>query len=63
MANDCIEIDCLGWYLWFKYFASWPNIVLEYSIYSADDKTLESYNIGAGATIHMVLQLRGGQGF
>ncbi len=31
---------------------------------SADDKTLESYNIGAGATIHMVLQLRGGgQGF
>jgi hypothetical protein len=26
----------------------------------ADDKTLESYNIGAGATIHMVLQLRGG---
>lgn len=28
----------------------------------ADDKTLESYNIGAGATIHMVLQLRGGGG-
>ena len=27
----------------------------------ADDKTLESYNISAGATIHMVLQLRGGQ--
>jgi hypothetical protein len=27
----------------------------------ADDKTLESYNIAAGATIHMVLQLRGGQ--
>jgi hypothetical protein len=26
----------------------------------ADDKTLESYNITAGATIHMVLQLRGG---
>ena len=26
----------------------------------ADDKTLESYNIVAGATIHMVLQLRGG---
>jgi len=26
----------------------------------ADDRTLESYNIGAGATIHMVLQLRGG---
>lgn len=26
----------------------------------ADDKTLESYNISAGATIHMVLQLRGG---
>jgi ubiquitin-like protein Nedd8 len=26
----------------------------------ADDKTLESYNIAAGATIHMVLQLRGG---
>ncbi len=29
----------------------------------ADDKTLESYNIGAGATIHMVLQLRGGSKF
>lgn len=28
----------------------------------ADDKTLESYNIAAGATIHMVLQLRGGFG-
>lgn len=27
---------------------------------SADDKTLDSYNIAAGATIHMVLQLRGG---
>lgn len=26
----------------------------------ADDKTLESYGIAAGATIHMVLQLRGG---
>jgi Ubiquitin family len=26
----------------------------------ADDKTLESYNITAGSTIHMVLQLRGG---
>jgi hypothetical protein len=26
----------------------------------ADDMTLESYNIAAGATIHMVLQLRGG---
>ena len=29
----------------------------------ADDKTLESYNIGAGATIHMVLQLRGGSNY
>jgi Ubiquitin family len=28
----------------------------------ADDKTLEYYNITAGATIHMVLQLRGGDG-
>jgi Ubiquitin family len=28
----------------------------------ADDKSLESYNITAGATIHMVLQLRGGGG-
>eukprot|EP00554_Chaetoceros_debilis_P006790 CAMPEP_0194073284 /NCGR_PEP_ID=MMETSP0149-20130528/772_1 /TAXON_ID=122233 /ORGANISM="Chaetoceros debilis, Strain MM31A-1" /LENGTH=78 /DNA_ID=CAMNT_0038753287 /DNA_START=84 /DNA_END=320 /DNA_ORIENTATION=+ len=27
----------------------------------ADDRTLESYNISAGATIHMVLQLRGGR--
>ncbi|GAX11282.1 hypothetical protein FisN_7Hh386 [Fistulifera solaris] len=26
----------------------------------ADDKSLESYSISAGATIHMVLQLRGG---
>jgi hypothetical protein len=26
----------------------------------ADDKTLEYYSIIAGATIHMVLQLRGG---
>jgi ubiquitin-like protein Nedd8 len=26
----------------------------------ADTNTLESYNIAAGATIHMVLQLRGG---
>jgi len=26
----------------------------------ADDKSLESYNIAAGATVHMVLQLRGG---
>jgi ubiquitin-like protein Nedd8 len=26
----------------------------------ADDKSLESYSINAGATIHMVLQLRGG---
>ena len=26
----------------------------------ADDKSLESYSIQAGATIHMVLQLRGG---
>jgi len=25
-----------------------------------DDKTLSSYNISAGATIHMVLSLRGG---
>jgi hypothetical protein len=25
-----------------------------------DDRTLESYQINAGATIHMVLQLRGG---
>jgi len=25
-----------------------------------DDNTLESYNISAGATIHMVLALRGG---
>lgn len=28
----------------------------------ADDRTLDSYNINAGATIHMVLQLRGGGG-
>jgi len=28
----------------------------------ADEKTLESYGIVAGATIHMVLQLRGGGG-
>ena len=28
----------------------------------ADNNTLESYNIAAGATIHMVLQLRGGGG-
>ena len=28
----------------------------------ADNNTLESYNIAAGATIHMVLQLRGGSG-
>jgi Ubiquitin family len=27
----------------------------------ADDKSLEFYNITAGATIHMVLQLRGGK--
>lgn len=27
---------------------------------SADDRTLDSYNVPAGATIHMVLQLRGG---
>ena len=26
----------------------------------SDDRTLESYTIAAGATIHMVLQLRGG---
>mmetsp|Transcript_6888 Transcript_6888/g.14946 ORF Transcript_6888/g.14946 Transcript_6888/m.14946 type:complete len:80 (+) Transcript_6888:123-362(+) len=26
----------------------------------ADERTLESYSINAGATIHMVLQLRGG---
>ena len=26
----------------------------------ADDKTLEDYNVQAGGTIHMVLQLRGG---
>ncbi len=26
----------------------------------SDDRTLESYAINAGATIHMVLQLRGG---
>ncbi|KAL3793545.1 hypothetical protein HJC23_007285 [Cyclotella cryptica] len=26
----------------------------------SDDRTLESYSINAGATIHMVLQLRGG---
>lgn len=26
----------------------------------ADDKTISSYNITAGSTIHMVLQLRGG---
>lgn len=26
----------------------------------ADDMTLESYNINAGCTIHMVLQMRGG---
>ena len=28
----------------------------------ADDKTLESFGITAGATVHMVLQLRGGGG-
>ena len=28
----------------------------------ADDKPLEFYNIQAGGTIHMVLQLRGGGG-
>lgn len=28
----------------------------------SDDRTLESYTINAGATIHMVLQLRGGAG-
>ena len=28
--------------------------------FRADDRTLESLNITAGATIHMVLQLRGG---
>lgn len=27
---------------------------------SADDKTLQDYNVAAGGTIHMVLQLRGG---
>ena len=27
----------------------------------ADANSLESYSIGAGATIHMVLQLRGGR--
>ncbi len=27
----------------------------------SDDRTLESYAIAAGATIHMVLQLRGGR--
>ncbi|KAJ1457312.1 ubiquitin-related domain-containing protein [Pelagophyceae sp. CCMP2097] len=27
----------------------------------ADDKTIEQYNITAGGTIHMVLQLRGGR--
>lgn len=27
----------------------------------ADTRTLESYNIVAGSTIHMVLQLRGGK--
>ncbi len=26
----------------------------------SDDRSLESYSINAGATIHMVLQLRGG---
>ena len=26
-----------------------------------DDKTLEEYSVTAGSTIHMVLQLRGGQ--
>ncbi|ETV73591.1 hypothetical protein H257_11710 [Aphanomyces astaci] len=26
----------------------------------ADDKTLQEYNVAAGGTIHMVLQLRGG---
>ncbi|CAI5726743.1 unnamed protein product [Hyaloperonospora brassicae] len=26
----------------------------------ADDKTLQDYNVEAGGTIHMVLQLRGG---
>lgn len=26
----------------------------------ADDKTLQDYNVAAGGTIHMVLQLRGG---
>ena len=26
----------------------------------SDDQTLKSYNIAAGGTIHMVLQLRGG---
>lgn len=29
--------------------------------YRSDDRTLESYSINAGATIHMVLQLRGGE--
>ena len=28
----------------------------------ADDKAIEFYNIQAGGTIHMVLQLRGGGG-
>lgn len=39
------------------------QIMLVYFIFifhRADDRTLDSYNINAGATIHMVLQLRGG---
>lgn len=27
----------------------------------SDEKTLQEYNVAAGGTIHMVLQLRGGQ--
>ncbi|KAL3798434.1 hypothetical protein HJC23_005087 [Cyclotella cryptica] len=34
------------------------SIIDEYR--QSDDRTLESYSINAGATIHMVLQLRGG---
>lgn len=61
MSRAIESIDCL--------FDKTSNILLlppddDRLIYSgkqlSDEKTLQEYNVAAGGTIHMVLQLRGG---
>ena len=59
--KEGIQVDQIRWVGEFVVTSS-TNIVHHRLIYSgkqlADEKTLSEYNVTAGGTIHMVLQLR-----